>query len=224
MSYRPTISVYINGKIVDIGYYRNWHDKDLFYQAITIAAFYCDCTSKEEYNERMFGTKEIIHVLEPETFESTEENLKWFESLSEFPLMVDLTEKYIYASYEGLLSGRALKERPTATDNRKSLCSKKVWKKLRPEKGDYMDHIMNGSFYDSGYGYADKAIQRISTNSPDEDFTAILKNCKISFEQRDLKAIRRIILDWDMAVYHLSKKLLSSIKHPAYIRLLNEIS
>lgn len=53
MSYRPTVSVYINGKIVDNGYYRNWRDKDLFYEAITIAAFFGDCKSREEYYDKM---------------------------------------------------------------------------------------------------------------------------------------------------------------------------
>ena len=55
MSYRPTVSVYINGKIVDNGYYRNWRDKDLFYEAITIAAFFGDCKSREEYYDKMYG-------------------------------------------------------------------------------------------------------------------------------------------------------------------------
>ena len=216
--------MYINRKIVDIGYYRNWRDKDLFYQAIAIAAFYGDCKSKEEYNERMFGTKEIIHVLEPETIESAEENLKWLESLSEFPIIVDLSEKYIYASYDGILSEEALKDKSTVKDDRKNICSKKVWRKIRPEKGDYLDHIRNGSFYDNGYGYIDIAIQRICASSPDEDFAAILRKCKISFEEWNIEAIRKIILKWDAAVYHMSKTLLSSIKHPAYIRYLDETS
>ncbi len=224
MSYRPSISVYINGKIVDYGYYRNWKDKDLFYEAVTIAAFFGDCKSREEYNDRMYGTQKVIHVYAPESFEATEENLKWFEELSEFPVIVDITEKYIYASYNGVLSGKELQERPSVTDKRRLICNKEVWKKLRSEKGDYFEHIMNGSFYDSGYGYIKKAIQRISKDSPDENFTAILKNCKISFAHWDMEAIRNIIIEWDKAVYHMSKNLLDRIEHPAYIRLLNEIS
>lgn len=224
MSYRPSISVYIKGKIVDYGYYRNWKDKNLFYQAVTIAAFYGDCKSREEYYDRMYGTQNVIHVFAPETFEASEENLKWFEELSEFPVIVDLTEKYIYASYNGVLSGKELQERPSVTDKRRLICNKEVWKKLRPEKGDYFDHITNGSFYDSGYGYVKKAIQNIGSNSPDENFTAILKNCKISFAQWDMEIFKKLIFEWDKAVYHMSKNLLESIKHPAYIRLLNETS
>lgn len=215
MSYRPTISVYINGKIVDIGYYKNWRDKDLFYEAVTIAVFFGDCKSRDEYYEKMHNTHELIYVLEPETFEATEENLKWFEEMSEFPVIVDLTEKCIYASYKGALSEKELQERPSVTDKRKIICNKEVWKKIRPEKGDFVDHMINGSYYDSGYGYVDKAIKRISANSPDDDFTAILKNCKISFAQWDMKEIKELILKWDKAVYHMSKMLLGSIKHPA---------
>ena len=222
MSYRPTISVYINGKIVDNGYYRNWRDKDLFYEAVTIAAFFGDCKTREEYYDKMYGTQKVIHVFEPEVFESTEENLKWFEEVSEFPVIVDLTEKYIYASYDGVLSGKVLKERPTVTTDRRIICSKEVRKKLRTEKCDYWDYIRYGSNYDNGYVYVNKTIQRIGVNSPDEDFTAILNKCKISFAHWDMVAIRSIIMKWGKAKYHMSKSLLNSIKHPAYIRNLEE--
>lgn len=224
MSYRPTISVYINGKIVDNGYYRNWRNKDLFYEAVAIAAFFGDCKSRHEYYERMYGTQKVYHVFEPEAFEATEENLKWFEEVSEFPVIVDFTNKCIYASYNGVLSEKELKEKPYVTDKRRIICNKEVWKKIRPEKGDFFDYIINGGFYDSGYRYVEKAIQRISKDSPDEDFVAILKNCKISFAHWDMEAIRNIIIEWDKAVYHMSKNLLDRIKHPAYIRLINEIS
>ncbi len=55
MSFRPTISVYINGHIVDIGYYRNWDEKSLLYEAVAIAALYEDCRSAEEYLQRKIG-------------------------------------------------------------------------------------------------------------------------------------------------------------------------
>ena len=195
----------------------------MFYEAITIAAFLGDCKSREEYYDKMYGTQNVIHVFEPGTFEATEENLKWFEELSEFPVIVDITEKCIYASYSGALSGKELQKRPSVTEGRRILCCKEVWKKLRPEKGDYLDHIMNGSFYDSGYGYVDKAIKRIGANSPDEDFAAILKNCKISFAHWDMDTIRNIIIKWDKAIYHISKDLLSSIKHPAYLDIMKKL-
>ena len=43
MAYRPTISVYIDGQIADLGYYRNWQDEDLFYEALAMAAVFHDC-------------------------------------------------------------------------------------------------------------------------------------------------------------------------------------
>ncbi len=110
MSYRPTISVYINDRIVDCGYYQNWYDKDLFYEAVAIAAFFGNCSSREEYYDRMFCTQKVFHVLEPEVFEATEENLRWFEEASEFPVIVDLTEKCIYTNFGGALSGSELKK------------------------------------------------------------------------------------------------------------------
>ena len=158
MSYRPTISVYINGKIVDNGYYRNWNDKDLFYEAITIAAFFGDCKSRHEYYERMYGTQKVYHVFEPEAFEATEENLKWFEELSEFPVIVDFTNKCIYASYNGPLFSTNLSKRPTVTNGRKIKCKRRIWKQIRPERGDFIEHITNGGFYDSGYGWLEKTV------------------------------------------------------------------
>ena len=49
MSDRYTISVYLQGKIADIGYYRNWDEKDLLYEAVATAALYEDCRTVEEY-------------------------------------------------------------------------------------------------------------------------------------------------------------------------------
>ena len=80
MSYRPTISVYINGHIADIGYYRNWDDKDLFYEAFAIAALFYKCKSIPEYNAKKFGRQKVYYSVEPEIFENTEGNLKFFES------------------------------------------------------------------------------------------------------------------------------------------------
>ena len=212
MSYRPTISVYINGKIVDNGYYRNWNDKDLFYEAITIAAFFGDCKSRHEYYERMYGTQKVYHVFEPEAFEATEENLKWFEELSEFPVIVDFTNKCIYASYNGPLFSTNLSKRPTVTNGRKIKCKRRIWKQIRPERGDFFEFITNGGFYDSGYGWLEKTVTGIGATSPDEDFTYILNNSKVSFENIDMAAIRKIILEWDEAKYHLSTTLMKRIK------------
>ena len=96
MSYRPTISVYIDGHIADIGYYRNWDDTDLFFEAVAIAALFHDCKSVSEYNEKKFGQQKVYYIVSPETFENTEENLKFFEEHSECPILVDLTAKSIY--------------------------------------------------------------------------------------------------------------------------------
>jgi|GEM_PF-6446887 len=57
MSYRPTIAVYINGRIADLGYYKNWSDRSLFYEAAAIYALYHDCNSVQEYRSRKFGAQ-----------------------------------------------------------------------------------------------------------------------------------------------------------------------
>ena len=96
MAFRPTIAVFINDEIADVGYYRNWMMKDLFIEAVGIALTYMDCRTIEEYRDRAFGRQEIRYVIEPETFENTQENLRWLLDCSEFPLTVDLTRRAIY--------------------------------------------------------------------------------------------------------------------------------
>ncbi|MCR4672306.1 MAG: hypothetical protein K5637_03585 [Lachnospiraceae bacterium] len=98
MSYRPTISVYIDGHIADIGYYRNWDDEDLFYEAVAIAALFSGCGSVYEFNEKKYGRQKVYILVEPEVFENKEEDLKFFEFCSEWPILVDLTSRCIYIS------------------------------------------------------------------------------------------------------------------------------
>ena len=111
MAFRPTIAVYIQGRIVDIGYYRNWDVKSLLYEAVAIAALYEDCRTAEEYREKCFGCQTVYYKVEPETFENTEENLKWLENCSEMPIVVDLTARCIYQSY-GALTEEELEKIP----------------------------------------------------------------------------------------------------------------
>jgi len=99
MAYRPTISVYIDGQIADLGYYRNWQDEDLFYEALAMAAVFHDCKTIRAYRDRRYGTQKMYYLLDPERIENTQENLKELEACSEHPIVVDLTEQAIYTGY-----------------------------------------------------------------------------------------------------------------------------
>lgn len=103
MSFRPTITVYANGKIADIGYYRNWDETSLFYEAIAIAAVFNNCESVEEYRRKKFKAQTIKFLLDPEEIENTQENLKMLEECSEYPILIDLTARYIYKNVGCLL-------------------------------------------------------------------------------------------------------------------------
>lgn len=119
MSDRPTISVYINGKLVDIGYYKNWYEKSVFIEAIAIAALYKNCANEEEYHLRKYGTAEKIkYELYPKEFDGTEEFLKSMERCSELPTIVDITAKCIYVSYDAPLSAIELNVLPSILDNK----------------------------------------------------------------------------------------------------------
>ncbi len=98
MSYRPTIAVFIEGRIADIGYYRNWDDNDLFFEALYTAMRYMYCASRDEYMIAKYGVRDVVLVLEPEIFEMNDENLAFLAGCSEFPIAVDLTNKCIYKS------------------------------------------------------------------------------------------------------------------------------
>ena len=112
MSFRPTITVYVNGQIADFGYYRNWEAEDLFFEALAIALLYRNCRSISSYRRRKFGGQKIYYFIEPKVFENTEENLKELESYSEWPILVDLTAKCIYVSYNALTT-QELSELPS---------------------------------------------------------------------------------------------------------------
>ena len=99
MAFRPTIAVVANKEIADIGYYRNWDTEDLFIEALGLAVIYGDLSTVSEVRERAFGKQKIGYIIEPEIIENTQENLRWLEDCSEFPIVVDLTRRAIYEGY-----------------------------------------------------------------------------------------------------------------------------
>ena len=115
MSFRPTIAVIVKNEIADIGYYRNWDCEDLFIETLGLAVIYQDCKTTEEVRERAFGKQKISYVVYPETFENTQENLRWLEECSEFPIAVDLTRRAIYEGYCGT-SDKILAKKPDIND------------------------------------------------------------------------------------------------------------
>lgn len=112
MSFRPTIAVYIEGQIADIGYYRNWDVSYLFFEAIAIATIFHQCKSINEYREKKFGAQKQSYLLEPELIENTQEQLSELEWCSEYPLLIDLSAGYIY-NHVGCLSVEELRKIPT---------------------------------------------------------------------------------------------------------------
>ena len=112
MSFRPTIAVYVNGQIADLGYYRDWEVSCLFFEAIAIAAIFHQCKSIEEYRDKKFGAQKIYYSLDPEIIENTQEELSEMESWSEYPLLIDLSAGYIY-NHVGCLSSEELEKIPS---------------------------------------------------------------------------------------------------------------
>lgn len=115
MSFRPTISVYYNGEIADIGYYRNWREEALLAEAMGIALAFRDCGTLREFREKAFGGQTVYYSIDPELWENTPENLHELENCSELPMVVDMTAGCIYVSY-GALCAAELNEMPEAED------------------------------------------------------------------------------------------------------------
>jgi hypothetical protein len=113
MSFRPTIAVYFNGKIADIGYYRNWDEMDLMAEAMGLAAAARECGTVEEYRDKVFGCQTVYYSISPERWENTPRNLKRLEECSEMPIVVDMTARAVYVSY-GALSKRRIRKLPEA--------------------------------------------------------------------------------------------------------------
>ncbi len=113
MSFRPTIAVYYNGKIADIGYYRNWDEMDLLGEAMAIAVAARECGTLEEYRDKVFGRQTVCYSISPESWENTPGNLKRLEKCSEMPIVVDMTARAVYVSC-GAVSKKRLRKIPEA--------------------------------------------------------------------------------------------------------------
>lgn len=213
MSFRPTISVYINGRIVDIGYYRNWDEKSLLYEAVAIAALYEDCRSAEEYLQRKFGRQRISYVIEPETFENTEENLKWFEDCSEWPILVDLTARCIYMGTEAK-SEEELRRIPDFDEDvigyRKM--HKAVWRPGTCEEaafrsGDYWGYCRKNKRYKE----TREEVPGYHEIDPGTEFADLLDYSKIPFDRMDLKEVLRCLKAWPDAGGYLSEETIKKL-------------
>ena len=182
MSFRPTISVYVKGRIADIGYYRNWDEKSLLYEAVATAMLYEDCRSPEEFRQRKFGRQRIRYIVEPETFENTEENLKWFEEHSELPILVDLTAKCIYASYGALPPGEL--------------------EKIPVYREEILGHRQ----------FSGQEIPGYETIDAGTDFSDMLYYSRIPFGEMDREEVIRCFTAWPRAGYHLSEGVMDQLR------------
>ena len=207
MSYRPTISLYIKRHIADIGYYRNWDDKSLLYEAVTIAMLYGNCKSIEEYRDMRYGHQSVSIQIEPEVWESTEENLLELERCSEFPVIVDVTAKCIYVSDTGALTWKQLSERPSILENRGNYGFHRLMRKA----AEYDSLCWSTPDKRPFYEWADEPVvfRRISERS---DFGTMMRYCRIPFGHINPEEFIGIISEWKDAGYHLSKDIMNQIK------------
>ena len=213
MSFRPTISVYARGHIADIGYYRNWSEKSLLYEAVAIAALYRDCRTVEEYRQRKFGCQKISYIIEPEVFENTEENLKWMEECSELPIMVDLTAGCIYKGTDAL-SSEELAKIPDYDEDVLGYRTlhKTVWRpgtslEAAFRSKDYREYCRRNRRYletkEEVPGYT-----RFETGT---EFGDLFDYSKLSFDRMDLDEALRCFKAWTESRCYLSTDVMEKL-------------
>ncbi len=196
MSDRYTISVVYNERIAHIGYYRNWDTKDLFYEAIAIAATYSDCRSLQEFRWKKFGRQDFSYVVEPELIENTDENLEWMQECSEFPLVVDMSNQCIYCADRALEMG-GWKNIPSIMEMFGKVL---YYKTVRfPRDGlsiDDFDDIMD--YFDSWESKSEPvcAPEQIGIKT---EWTSILYHCRMPLDNVDMKNVKAIFQEWTEA-------------------------
>lgn len=202
MSYRPTISIYINGHIADIGYYRNWDDTDLFFEAVAIAALFYDCKSVSEYNDKKFGRQKVYYTVSPETFENTEENLDFFESCSEWPILVDLTVKNLYIS-EGAKKPDELLTIPSALEKHDNYGYRKAYRRTGMSCYECMLAGLPYNYDPAAYvEYQEEipAVDRVTIKNIDY----VMAHCRIPFDHVDMRYILKLFMKHQVLRRHLS--------------------
>ena len=115
MSFRPTVSVYIDGSIADITYFRNALPETLLFESVALVLLYGGC-SRSEYLLQRHGAERFDFLVSPERIPNSEEGLKFLESCSELPVVADLTAMAVYCS-EGALSEEGLASLPSLSES-----------------------------------------------------------------------------------------------------------
>lgn len=170
MSFRASISVYINGKITDFGSYIDWDVKALLFEAVTIGMLYRDCKSFDEYWEKKHK------YLGNEGF--CKGSILFFdgEGYSEFPVIVDLDSKSVYVSGKGALKGRDLEKKPVISSKRNYYG---YYKEPHLKEEVHNEHLFGEPF---SYILRPVIIKEISYRT---DFLKLLDHCRILFGDID---------------------------------------
>lgn len=216
MSDRPTISVYIDGHIADIGYYRNWDPTDLFFEAIAIAALFGKCTSIQEYSEKKYGKQKVSYSLEPEVFENTEENLKSLEACSEFPILIDLTAKCIYRS-RGAKEREKLYAIPSAFDKHDNYDYRKEHRRTGLSRVETLLAGLSYTYDPTAFEEYEEPIPAVSSISM-QDVCYLLSYFRIPLSQVDMDEVLDMYLEYDELKRHLSTTMVDLLKKERRIR------
>ena len=191
MGFRPTISVYLNGQILDVWMYKNCLEKWLFYKALSIAADYDHCKSIEDYRRTRLEQvlPEYRYLIEERKFDA--EDIKEMDSFeagrSEFPLIVDLTNKTIYYG-PGARSKEELRQIPSIFDR---FSNDELWDKYESALpfGTYLFHSINFPGYS---GPLDEPVHPLTAITPESEFDFILRCSRIPYAHIDLPVVKQL--------------------------------
>lgn len=93
MSFRATIMVRYGNKAADIGYYRNWDELHLLFEAVALAAAADCCPDWKSY-------RAMLREADPERYpegcnEREDEVISFVRRASEYPIVIDVKRKRI---------------------------------------------------------------------------------------------------------------------------------
>ena len=94
MSFRATIAVYYGNKAADIRYYRNWDPLNLLFEAFATAAVAGECVGWRAY--RLKIREALGQDTDSYSDEEEDEIIRFYEEISEYPIIVDVTARRIY--------------------------------------------------------------------------------------------------------------------------------
>ena len=132
-----TISLYIQGVPIDIGYYKHFPYKRLFFEIMALVTLFHECKTPSDYLFKKHGEEFFYDVISREEF-AEKININYFlESVAEDALIIDITDRFILGGDDTCPS---IETSPVFNDFIRAVDE---WKTPQCSDNDYADALRN---------------------------------------------------------------------------------